>query len=93
MRVVLPERTLDRARWDGESRFTRFSRSTIRHTGAAVDHGGRRPSYWGMFEDNDPRKRLIAIANVNNDISEYWEFSDTGFCTGRSRRTRPTSSG
>ena len=23
-------------------------------------------------------KRLIAIANVNNDISEYWEFSDTG---------------
>jgi hypothetical protein len=36
-------------------------------------------SYWGIFEDNDPSKRLIAIANVNNDISEYWEFSDTGF--------------
>ena len=36
------------------------------------------PSYWGLFENNDPSKRLIAIANVNNDISEYWEFSDTG---------------
>ena len=37
------------------------------------------PTYWGIFEDNDPTKRLIAIANVNGDISEYWEFSDTGF--------------
>jgi hypothetical protein len=36
-------------------------------------------TYWGIFENNDPTKRLIAIANVNNDISEYWEFSDTGF--------------
>ena len=36
------------------------------------------PSYWGLFENNDPRRRLMAIANVNNDISEYWEFSDTG---------------
>ena len=36
-------------------------------------------TYWGVFEDNDPKKRLIAIANVNGDLSEYWEFSDTGF--------------
>jgi hypothetical protein len=36
------------------------------------------PSYWGIFEDNDPQKRLMLIANVNNDISEYWEFSGTG---------------
>jgi hypothetical protein len=35
--------------------------------------------YYGIFEDNDPSKRLIAIANVNGDISEYWEFSGTGF--------------
>jgi hypothetical protein len=42
-------------------------------------YGGRFvPSYWGLFEHNDRRKRLMAIANVNNDISEYWEFSDTG---------------
>ena len=32
----------------------------------------------GVFEDNDPSKRLIAMINYNTDISEYWEFSDTG---------------
>jgi hypothetical protein len=40
---------------------------------------GLKLSYWGIFEDNDPAKRLIAIANVNGDISEYWEFSGEGF--------------
>jgi Domain of unknown function (DUF4159) len=39
---------------------------------------GEPPSYWGLFEDNDPKGRLMVIANVNNDISEYWEFSGTG---------------
>jgi hypothetical protein len=33
----------------------------------------------GMFEDNDPRKRLLAIANNNHDLGELWEFSDTGY--------------
>jgi len=33
----------------------------------------------GLFEDNDPRKRLIAIANNNHDLGELWEFSDTGY--------------
>ncbi len=38
-----------------------------------------RASYLGIFEDNDPQKRLLVLANYNNDIGEYWEFSDTGF--------------
>jgi Domain of unknown function (DUF4159) len=42
-------------------------------------YGGLPPSYWGIFENNDPKKRLVAIANVNNDISEYWEWSGTGY--------------
>ena len=29
------------------------------------------PTYWGIFEDNDPAKRLIAIANRDNDLGEY----------------------
>ncbi len=37
------------------------------------------PVFLGLFEDNDPKKRLIAIANYNNDLGENWEFSDTGF--------------
>lgn len=35
--------------------------------------------FYGVFEDNDPAKRLLLIANYNNDIGEYWEFSDTGW--------------
>jgi hypothetical protein len=41
-------------------------------------YGGLPASYWGIFEGNDPKKRLMAIANVNNDISEYWETSGYG---------------
>ncbi len=33
----------------------------------------------GLFEDNDPTKRLMAIANYNHDLGELWEFSDTGY--------------
>ena len=36
------------------------------------------PYFYGMFEDNDPKKRMLMIVNFNNDISEYWEWSDTG---------------
>jgi hypothetical protein len=39
----------------------------------------RDPTFWGLFEGNDQGKRLIAVANRNNDIGEYWEFSDTGY--------------
>jgi Domain of unknown function (DUF4159) len=38
-----------------------------------------RPVYLGLFEDNDPEKRLMAILNYNNDIAEYWEYSDFGY--------------
>jgi len=37
------------------------------------------PAYYGIFENNDPKRRLLAILNYNNDIGEYWEFSDEGF--------------
>jgi hypothetical protein len=36
------------------------------------------PEYYGIFQDNDPKKRMMAIVNYNNDISEYWEFSGSG---------------
>ena len=35
--------------------------------------------FWGIYEDNDPNKRLLAIINYNADIGDYWEFSDTGW--------------
>lgn len=41
---------------------------------------GRQPPMWfGVYEDNDPEKRLMVIINANNDIAEYWEYSDLGY--------------
>jgi hypothetical protein len=37
-----------------------------------------RPVFRGLFEDNDPRKRLMVIENFNTDISQYWEWSGRG---------------
>ena len=39
---------------------------------------GIRPSYYGIFEDNDPRRRLMVVANYDNDVPEYWEWSGEG---------------
>jgi hypothetical protein len=39
---------------------------------------GAKSVFYGVFEANDPTKRMLAIVNYNNDLSEYWEFSDTG---------------
>ena len=36
-------------------------------------------SFQGVFEDNDPSKRLLLVANYNHDLGELWEYSDTGF--------------
>lgn len=40
---------------------------------------GVKPLFIGAFEGNDPSKRLLFIANYNNDVGEYWEWSDTGW--------------
>ncbi len=42
-------------------------------------YGPQDPVWYGVFEDNDRSKRLMAIINYDNDISEYWEFSDQGY--------------
>ncbi len=36
-------------------------------------------SFLGVYEDNDPERRLLLIANYNNDVMESWEYSETGF--------------
>jgi hypothetical protein len=37
-----------------------------------------RPIFRGVFEDNDPSKRLQMIINYNTDVSQFWEWSGTG---------------
>ena len=38
-----------------------------------------RPVFRGVYEDNDPRKRLQVVVNYNTDISQFWEWSGRGF--------------
>jgi len=37
-----------------------------------------RPIFRGLFEQNDPTKRLQMIVNYNTDVSQFWEWSGTG---------------
>jgi Domain of unknown function (DUF4159) len=37
------------------------------------------PVLRGLFEDNDPSKRMMAMINFNTDVSNFWEFSGEGF--------------
>ena len=37
------------------------------------------PALYGLYEDNDPMKRLMAIVNFNTDVSNFWEFSSNGY--------------
>ena len=39
---------------------------------------GLKPSYYGIFEDNSPSGRLMVVANFDNDVPEYWEWSGQG---------------
>jgi hypothetical protein len=42
-------------------------------------YGRMQPVYLGLFEDNDPNGRLLAIFNYDNDIAEWWETFSTGY--------------
>ena len=37
-----------------------------------------RQSYYGFFEHNDPSRRLLVVANFDNDVPEYSERSSQG---------------
>ena len=36
-------------------------------------------SFLGIYEDNDPKKRLMVVINYNNDIGDYMEHSGQGW--------------
>jgi uncharacterized protein DUF4159 len=54
-----------------------FEIGSIEHFPQAYVSGD--PVFKGIYEDNDPGKRLMAIINYNTDVSQYWEWSGRGF--------------
>jgi hypothetical protein len=39
---------------------------------------GIEPVFYGLFDDNRTSGRMMAIANWNNDVGDYWEWSAEG---------------
>ena len=76
MRRVLPDARfvrLDRAHRIFDAFFTIKDIDAIVHPMSRIP-----PIYYGIFEDNDPSKRLMVVANFDNDVPEYWEWSGQG---------------
>jgi hypothetical protein len=40
---------------------------------------GLKAEFLGVFEDNDPARRLLVVINYNNDIGDYMEWSGAGW--------------
>jgi hypothetical protein len=77
MRRVMPD-----AQWVELDARAEIFQSFFEIDERVLRSGGRGwswPTYMGIYEDNDPSKRLMVIANYNNDIGDYWEWADEGF--------------
>lgn len=77
MRKVMPEGRLIELDGSHPVFHSFFEIPSPREFLTCYDRAGA-PEFWGMYEDNDSSKRLLFIANFNNDIAQYWEWSDTG---------------
>jgi hypothetical protein len=77
MRKVMPEGRLVQLDGSHPVFHSFFEIPSPRNFLTCYDRAGA-PEFWGMFEDNDASRRLLFVANFNNDIAQYWEWSDTG---------------
>ncbi len=78
LRKVLPEArllpmTADHPIWDSFYRI-----NAMEYFGVAGTFNGLEAQFFGIFEENNPKKRLMAIVNYNFDVSEFWEYSNEG---------------
>ena len=59
--------------------FDSFFKVDLRLMEGGEGNYGGRARYLGIYQDNDPKKRLMMIVNLNLDIGEHWQWSDRGF--------------
>jgi hypothetical protein len=76
MRYVLPE-----AEWIEIGEGHPIFRAFFNVENIRVPHPLVRvtPIYQAIFEDNDPMKRMMVLANHNSDLAEYWEWAPDNF--------------
>jgi hypothetical protein len=77
MRRVIPEARFLDLGLDHPIFHSFFEISSLDIIPQYYDRG--RPILRGLFENNDPAKRLMAMINYDTDVSNFWEFSGTGF--------------
>jgi hypothetical protein len=78
MRLVLPTAQfvrLDRSHPLFDAFFRISTLDGLHHP----DNRNAIAEYYGIYEDNDPSKRLMVIVNYNNDIGDYMEWSGQGW--------------
>ena len=76
MKAVLPEHDFIRLDVSHPIFHSFFRLQTL-----AIPHPmlpGIQPEFFGLFDDNRTSGRMLAIANFNNDIGDYWEWSAEG---------------
>jgi len=42
-------------------------------------YGNDPPVWFAVYENNDPARRIMMVVNYNNDLGDYWEYSDYGY--------------
>jgi hypothetical protein len=78
MRRVIPEYQIQLVPTDHEI-FNSFFNIEDPHS-LVPPYGYYPAEYLGYFEENDPESgRLMVMINWNQDLQEYWEFSDQGY--------------
>ena len=78
LRKALPEARMIPMTADHPIYDSFYRIDAIDYFGRAGTFNGLEAQFYGIFEDNDPTKRLMMIINFNFDVSEFWEISDTG---------------
>jgi hypothetical protein len=77
MRRVLPSTQFERLKVSHPVFQAFFQLTTLEMTYPHNPH--LRAEFLGIFEDNDPAKRLLVVINYNNDIGDYMEWSGAGW--------------
>jgi hypothetical protein len=78
MRMVIPNAVFAPLKVDHPIFDSFFHISTLDGM-AHPDNRAAKAIYLGIYENNDPTRRLIAIINYNNDIGDYMEWSGEGW--------------
>ncbi len=80
MRTVLPDARIERLTTAHPVFNTFFSIESLEvpYPGRLGERG-LKGEYYGIYENNDPSRRLEVVVNYNMDIGDYMEHSGTGF--------------